>query len=283
MTAIQNPKQFGSLKHCDLELIWNLVLEIWDLNVLTFETEILCNQLMFCKLHKGHHLGAVAQAVIVVCLILNPVSPGRCETMSPATPSNSIPLPEPRYAGDVSVELALRQRRSVRSYKDDPLDMAEVSQILWSAQGITSAGGFRTAPSAGALYPLELYVIAGNVKNLPAAIYKYTPRDHALLEIVSGDRRSDLSRAALRQGAIRKAPAVILFCAVYERTTGKYGQRGFRYVHMEVGHAAQNACLQAIALGLHTAVIGAFRDAEVKAIANLPANEQPLYFVPVGR
>ena len=226
---------------------------------------------------------AVAQAVIVVCLILNPVSPGRSETMSPATPSKPIPLPEPRYAGDVSVEQALRQRRSVRSYKDDPLDMSEISQILWSAQGITSARGFRTAPSAGALYPLELYVIAGNVKNLPAAIYKYTPRDHALLEIVSGDRRSDLSRAALRQGAIRKAPAVILFCAVYERTTGKYGQRGFRYVHMEVGHAAQNACLQAIALGLHTAVIGAFRDAEVKAIANLPANEQPLYFVPVGR
>jgi SagB-type dehydrogenase family enzyme len=161
--------------------------------------------------------------------------------------------------------------------------MSEISQILWSAQGITSARGFRTAPSAGALYPLELYVIAGNVKNLPAAIYKYTPRDHALLEIVSGDKRSDLSRAALRQGAIRKAPAVILFCAVYERATGKYGQRGIRYVHMEVGHAAQNACLQAIALGLNTAVIGAFRDSEVKMIANLPADEQPLYFVPVGR
>ena len=219
---------------------------------------------------------AVAQAAVVVWLTLNPVSPGRCETVSPAISSKTISLPEPRTA-------ALRERRSVRSYKDDPLDLAEVSQILWSAQGITNPRGFRTAPSAGALYPLELYVIAGNVKNLPAAVYKYTPRDHALLEIVSGDRRSDLSRAALRQGAIRKAPAVILFCAVYERTTGKYGQRGIRYVHMEVGHAAQNACLQAIALGLHTAVIGAFRDAEVKTIANLPTDEQPLYFVPVGR
>ena len=226
---------------------------------------------------------AVAQALIVVCLILNPVSPGKSETMSPATPSKPILLPEPRFAGDVSLEQALRERRSVRSYKDDPLDMTEISQILWSAQGITSARGFRTAPSAGALYPLELYVIAGNVQNLPAGIYKYTPRNHALLEIVSGDRRSHLSRAALRQGSIRKAPAVILFCAVYERTAGKYGQRGIRYVHMEVGHAAQNICLQAIALGLHTAVIGAFRDAEVKAIANLPADEQPLYFVPVGR
>ena len=160
--------------------------------------------------------------------------------------------------------------------------MVEISQILWSAQGITSARGFRTAPSAGALYPLELYIIAGNIKDLPAGIYKYRPRDHALREIVSGDRRSDLSRAALRQSSIKKAPAVILFCAVYERTTGKYGQRGIRYVHMEVGHAAQNISLQAIALGLHTAVIGAFRDAEVKAIANLPADEQPLYFVPIG-
>ncbi len=229
------------------------------------------------------NLMAVAQAIFVVWLTINAVLPARCETMSPATPSKSIPLPEPRQAGDVSVEKALRQRRSVRSYADAPLEVAEISQILWSAQGITSKRGFRTAPSAGALYPLELYVIAGNVKDLPAGIYKYRPHDHALLEIVSGDRRSLLSRAALRQRSIRKAPAVILFCAVYERTTGKYGQRGIRYVHMEVGHAAQNVCLQAIALGLQTAVIGAFRDTEVKAIAELPAEEQPLYLVPIGR
>jgi SagB-type dehydrogenase family enzyme len=171
----------------------------------------------------------------------------------------------------------------VRTYTDDALDLAEISQILWSAQGITSTRGFRTAPSAGALYPLELYLIAGKVESLPSAIYQYRPQEHALLEIVSGDQRSALSRASLHQSAIKKAPAVLLFCAVYERTTGKYGQRGIRYVHMEVGHAAQNACLQAIALGLHTVVIGAFRDADVKKIANLPADEQPLYFLPVGR
>jgi len=203
--------------------------------------------------------------------------------MSPATLSHNIQLPQPRYDGDVSVEHALHMRRSVRSYKNDPLDISEISQILWSAQGITRPRGFRTAPSAGALYPLELYVVAGNIKNLSAAIYRYKPADHLLLEIVSGDRRSELSRAALRQSAIRKAPAVLLFCAVYERTTGKYGQRGLRYVHMEVGHAAQNACLQAIALGLNTVVIGAFRDVEVNAVAHLTADEQPLYLVPVGR
>lgn len=203
--------------------------------------------------------------------------------MSSEILSKTIFLPEPRFDGDVSIESALRERRSVRSYKDEPLALAEVAQILWSAQGITSARGFRTAPSAGALYPLELYVVAGNVKSLASAIYKYKSQEHRLLEIISGDSRSQLSRAALHQSAIREAPAVMLFCAVYERTTGKYGQRGIRYADMEVGHAAQNACLQAIALGLHTTVVGAFRDEEVKAIVRLPAAEQPLYLVPVGR
>ena len=203
--------------------------------------------------------------------------------MSPVTPPHTIRLPEPRFDGEVSVEHALQMRRSVRSYTNDPLNISDISQILWSAQGITSPRGFRTAPSAGALYPLELYVVAGNIPSLPPAIYRYKPDEHSLLKIVSGDRRPELSRAALRQSAIRKAPAILLFCAVYERMTGKYSQRGIRYVHMEVGHAAQNACLQAIALGLNTVVIGAFRDAEVKKIAALPAEEQPQYFVPIGR
>ena len=226
---------------------------------------------------------AVVSTVIITGLIQSAVSPGRCETMSAANSPETIQLPEPRYDGDVSVEHALRMRRSVRSYKDDPLDLSEISQILWSAQGITSRRRFRTAPSAGALYPLELYVIAGNVKRLSPALYKYNPHNHTLIKTVAGDMRSELSRAALNQSAIKKAPAVLLFCAVYERTTGKYGRRGVRYVHMEVGHAAQNVCLQAIALGLNTAVIGAFRDTEVKNIARLPDDEHPLYFLPVGR
>ncbi len=233
-------------------------------------------------MHPASFIGIVT-TVIIVSLTQSAVAPGRCETMSPAVPPHTIQLPEPRYDGDVSIEHALRMRRSVRSYKEDPLNLSEISQILWSAQGITNPRGFRTAPSAGALYPLELYVVAGNIKNMPAAIYKYVPHDHALVMKVPGDRRVDLSRAALRQSSIKNAPAVLLFCAVYERTTGKYGQRGIRYVHMELGHAAQNVCLQAIALGLNTAVIGAFRDTEVKMIAKLPADEQPLYFVPIGR
>lgn len=198
-------------------------------------------------------------------------------------PAKTIPLSAPRDAGEVSVEQALRVRRSVRTFKADALSLTEISQILWSAQGSTTGRGLRTAPSAGALYPLELYLIVGKVENLTPAVYKYRSHEHALLEIVAGDQRPSLSHAALQQSAIKRAPAVILFCAVYERTTGKYGQRGVRYVHMEVGHAAQNACLQAVALGLHTVVIGAFRDMEVKKIAGLPDEEQPLVLVPVGR
>ena len=225
----------------------------------------------------------VVSTVIFIGLSQSVFTTGRCETMSTAAPPETIQLPEPRYDGEVSVEHALRMRRSVRSYKNGPLTLSEISQILWSAQGITSPRRYRTAPSAGALYPLELYVIAGNVSDLPPALYKYKPHKHALVKTLAGDMRSELSRAALGQRAIKKAPAVLLFCAVYERTTGKYGRRGIRYVHMEVGHAAQNVCLQAIALGLNTAVIGAFQDTHVKNIANLADNEQPLYFVPIGR
>ena len=225
----------------------------------------------------------VVSTVIITGLTQSAVSPGRCETMSPAKSPETIQLPDPRYDGEVSVEHALRMRRSVRSYKDERLNLSEISQILWSAQGITSPRRYRTAPSAGALYPLELYVIAGNISDLSPALYKYKPHKHALVRTLAGDMRSELSRAALGQRAIKKAPAVLLFCAVYERTTGKYGRRGIRYVHMEVGHAAQNVCLQAIALGLNTAVIGAFQDTHVKNIAKLADNEHPLYFLPMGR
>ena len=224
-----------------------------------------------------------AQMVLILWLTITPSIPGRCESMSAEIPSETVQLPEPRTESDISVENALRKRRSVRNYSNGAIDLTEISQLVWSAQGITHTRGFRAAPSAGALYPLELYVIAGRVKNLPSAVYRYSPRQHALVKMVSGDMRPELSRAALGQRAVRKAPAVLLFCAVFERTTAKYGQRGIRYVHIEVGHAAQNVCLQAIALELQTVVIGAFRDEAMKKILNLPAEEQPLYLVPVGR
>ena len=131
-------------------------------------------------------------------------------------------LPEPRYEGSVSVEHALITRRSVRNYKNEPLTLTEISQLLWAAQGITTPRGYRTAPSAGALYPLETYVVAGNVEELVAGIYKYLYHEHALVQTVAGDKRTELSHAALNQGSIARAPAVLLFCAIYSRITGKY-------------------------------------------------------------
>lgn len=197
--------------------------------------------------------------------------------------SGTIRLPEPVQDGKTSIETAIRKRRSVRSFTDSPLTLAEVSQLLWAAQGITSHQGLRTAPSAGALYPLELYLVAGSVDALPAGVYHYRPKNHEVVRVIEGDRRSELCAAALGQPSVRNASAVIVIAAVYERTTVKYGARGMQYVHMETGHAAQNVSLQAVPLNLGTVIVGAFQDAEVRKVLKMPAGEQPLYIMPVGR
>jgi SagB-type dehydrogenase family enzyme len=197
--------------------------------------------------------------------------------------TDTVKLPEPKYNSKVSIEKALLERRSVREYKNNSLALAEISQLLWASQGITDPGGFRTAPSAGALYPLEVYVVVGNVDNLPDGIYKYKSRGHELVLVAKGDKRDELCAAALGQASIKYSAAVIVFAAAYERTTKKYRERGIRYVHMEVGHAAQNIYLQSVSLNLGTLVVGAFNDREVKKVINMPNEEQPLYIMPVGK
>ncbi|MGQ9543172.1 MAG: SagB/ThcOx family dehydrogenase [Candidatus Bathyarchaeia archaeon] len=194
-----------------------------------------------------------------------------------------IPLPTPRYEGDCSVERALAKRRSVRNYGVGSLTLQEVSQLLWATQGVTDPKGLRTAPSAGGLYPLEVYIVAGGVESLDVGVYKYIPELHALRLVLGGDRRKDLCDAALGQAWVGNAPVNIIIVAVYERTTLKYGERGVRYIHMEVGHAAQNLCLQAVALNLGAVTVGAFHDERVGSILNLPEGERPLYIIPVGR
>jgi len=207
---------------------------------------------------------------------------GMTQTM-PENKTGTIRLPDPARKSDTSVEAAMLARRSVRSYQDNPLTIGEMSQLLWSAQGITSPRGLRTAPSAGALYPLEMYVVAGNVDDLPDGVYKYFPYKHELTGLAEGDKRNELSSAALGQTSVRKAAAVIVISAVYERTTVKYGDRGIQYVHMESGHAAQNVFLQAVPLNIGTVVIGAFYDDAVKKVLKMPESEHPLYIMPVGR
>ncbi len=192
-------------------------------------------------------------------------------------------LPQPRRSGPWSVEGALAERRSVREYTGDVLTRAELGQLLWAAQGITGREGLRTAPSAGALYPLEVYVAVGAVEDLPSGIYRYEPDRHALALVAGGDRRAELTAAALGQECVQDGAVVMALAAVYRRTTAKYGERGIRYAHMEVGHAAQNVCLQAVALGLGTVVVGAFEDRDVKKVMNMGAREEPLCLMPVGR
>ena len=195
-----------------------------------------------------------------------------------------IKLPKPRLSSTVSVEEALLKRRSIRNFKKEPLTLSEVSQLLWSAQGITEESmGLRTAPSAGALYPIEIYIVVGNVINLPPGIYKYNPKNHELVLIMKGDKRKELAISALGQKWIEEGAIVIVISAVYERTTSKYGERGIRYVHMEAGHVSQNIYLQAVALNLGTVAVGAFYDEEVKKLINMQKNENPLYLMPVGR
>jgi SagB-type dehydrogenase family enzyme len=161
--------------------------------------------------------------------------------------------------------------------------LAELSQILWAAQGITDPSGFRTAPSAGALYPLEVYIVVGNVAGVPAGIYKYRPDSHSMAKVGDGDQRQALAQVALSQECIQQGAIDIVITAVYERVTGKYGDRGVRYVHLEAGHAAQNICLQVVALKLGTVTVGAFDDADVKTVLGAATDEEPLYILPVGR
>jgi len=205
----------------------------------------------------------------------------------------AVKLPEPVFDGEVSVEKAIQQRRSVRDFTEEPLTLAEVSQVLWAAYGITQPipggpafvrGGLRTAPSAGALYPLEIYLFAGDVTGLEPGVYRYRSEAHKLVTVLRGDRRAPLFEAALGQEWVRDAPASLVYSAIFERNTGKYGKRGReRYVCMDLGHSGQNVYLQCGALGLGTCAIGAFIDADVKAAAGMPAEEEPLYIMPVGR
>ena len=197
--------------------------------------------------------------------------------------AEGIPLPTPSHSSRISVESALKQRRSLREYPDEPVTLKEVSQLLWAAQGITHEHGYRTAPSAGALYPLEVYLVAGHVTDLPKGVYKYRPHTHTLVNITEGDLRPELAVAAIGQNPVKTGSIVLIFAAVYERTTAKYGRRGLQYVHMEVGHAAQNVYLQAVSLGLGTVFIGAFSDDRVRDVLDMPEKERPLGIMPVGR
>ncbi|MCU0844638.1 MAG: SagB/ThcOx family dehydrogenase [Spirochaetes bacterium] len=194
----------------------------------------------------------------------------------------TIKLPAPDLTGTMTVEQAIRSRRSVRNFSDSVISMAAVSQVLWAAQGISGGGGVRTVPSAGGLYPLEIYCVAGAVDGLPAGVYRYAMFGHELVPVVEGESRESLAAAALGQKCVRGGAASIIIAAVFDRATGKYSRRGIQYATLEAGHAAQNICLQVVALGLGTVAIGAFQDDKVKYAVRMRENETPLYIMPIG-
>ena len=197
---------------------------------------------------------------------------------SSSTPGAAVQrLPAPRETGTMSVEEALARRRSIREFRPDALDDATVGQLLWAAQGITDPAGHRTAPSAGALYPLELYVASAR------GVHWYRPEIHGLELVGRADRRPDLGLAALGQEVVASAPLIIVITAVLERTAARYGDRAERYVALEAGHAAQDVLLQATALGLGAVPVGAFDDSTVRRVLELPGDRLPLYLIPVGR
>jgi len=202
-----------------------------------------------------------------------------------ALSEEEIKLPSPQLEGKMSVEEALAKRRSRRVFEDYSLTMEQISQLLWSAQGITEKRiGFRTAPSAGATYPLDIYLVVGKdkVENLKAGVYHYNLHHHSLTIILEGDKRRELARACLRQRFIEDAPVSLIITAEFSRITNRYGKKGIYYAHMEAGHVGQNVYLQAESLGLGTVVIGAFYEEDVSQALNLPDQHIPLYVMPVG-
>jgi SagB-type dehydrogenase family enzyme len=194
-------------------------------------------------------------------------------------------LPPPKREGAISVEQAIGQRRTVRAFSRKTLHPEQLSQLLWAAQGTTAVGGFkRAAPSAGALYPMDVYAVLGPgcVSRMEGGVYHFDPQDHALSLVDQRDPRDEVARACLSQMWMAKAPLFLVITAEYQRITGKYGDRGERYAIMEAGHIAQNIFLQAEALGLKTGIVGAYHDEKLIEIINLPPTHEPLLVIPIG-
>lgn len=199
--------------------------------------------------------------------------------------SDKIELPKPEHAG-ITVEQAIKQRRSVRNYSKKSVTKEQLSQLLFAAQGITARvydRPFRAAPSAGALYPFEIYVIANNVQGLPQGIYHYSVLDHNLELVKSGDFRRQITDAGLGQQMLGDAGVTFVLSAIFDRVCYKYGQRGYRYVYIEAGHISQNIYLQAASLGLGSVCVGAFSDEKVNKLIDVDGvKEAVIYLHPVG-
>jgi SagB-type dehydrogenase family enzyme len=198
--------------------------------------------------------------------------------------AEAVKLPPPAKTGGMSLAEALQVRRTVRRFASRPLDLAQVSQLLWAADGTTDPRGLRTSPSAGATYPLDLYLVVGErgVKDLPAGIYHYQALAHTLAPVAPGDVRAAVARASLHQSWMAAAPVLVVITGEYRRCAARYGERAVRYTHMESGNVSQNLFLAAEALGLGAGIVGAFEDQALARAAQLPPAHEPLLVMPVG-
>ncbi len=199
--------------------------------------------------------------------------------------SDPISLPLDFSDRGLTVEDAIERRRSIRDFPGPPLTLLELSRLLHRASGITDRlSGYRAAPSAGALYPLELYLVANSVEGLQQGIYQYRPQGHSLDIVREGDFLGHISLAALSQGVVAHASAVLVLAGVFQRSSQKYGERSYRYILMECGHIAQNVYLAATSMGLGACAVGAFLDDEVNGLLGLDGEEEAaLHLVCVGR
>ena len=194
-----------------------------------------------------------------------------------------IELPEPVQTGAVSLEETLARRRSLRAFAPDPVSLQSIGQLAWSAQGVTDvATGYRTAPSAGGTLPVEVDLLLHGVPGLEDGVYRYLPTEHALRRRLLGDRRAAVTETTMNQGFVRDAPVVVALSAVSARITPRFGDLSDRLIDLEVGHVGQNVSLQAVALGLGSVVVVAFREAELVAALELAEGERPIYLIPVG-
>jgi SagB-type dehydrogenase family enzyme len=191
---------------------------------------------------------------------------------------------EPREA--MPLQQALKGRRSIRNFQQEPITRDQLSYLLWASTGIqrVEAGyEFRTAPSAGALYPIETYLLVNNISGLEMGLYHYSIRTHQLEQLEQADLRRQIAAAALGQRMCSAAAVVFVWSAIFQRCKYKYGQRAYRYVYLDAGHIAQNLALAAVSLNLGSCQIGAFYDDPVNELLDLNGtDESAMYLSAVG-
>jgi SagB-type dehydrogenase family enzyme len=198
--------------------------------------------------------------------------------------AEAIKLPPPATTGGMPLAEALQIRRTVRHFAIRCLDLAQLSQLLWEADGVSGSQGHRTSPSAGATYPVDLYLVVGErgVTSLQAGIYHYEVTPHALMPVARGNFHPLVARACLSQAWMAGAPVMVVITGEYRRCTARYGERGIRYTHMEAGNVSQNLFLAAESLDLGAGIVGAFEDQALAQVLKLPPAHEPLLVMPVG-